>query len=268
MSPLELALAGVIILCISFFWSIFRDTRRELWPRTIIAPIEIPIRRAINKRKKPWEDKQLLEKLKKHNLVTSVEVDNLARIIITTKPLYVKVNGQNRVIGKYQIGVDFSRTYRGIRILNISQRYETYDSPVINETKPCWGNFREEVERLIVSKDLEGILDFCLYFIVNPLGHNGYVESWEEWLQYAHPTPRWFNFEKYDNGMRQIRPEPLPLTPAQQTLSQNELTALRNLYIDLQRDLVELTKNGAPPAVVENILAKLREIDNQIRGFT
>lgn len=187
----------------------------------------------LNRFRKPWEDVNLLEKVLRHDMVTAVEVDRYNRIIITTKPLYVKIAKKDKILGKYQIRIDFLQSFHMIQILNISQRYQTHDGIHLNNTLPCLGNIENEITSMWLKRDLEGLVDLLLYFIVSPnKGEHAYVDSWDIWFQHATPCPRGFNFEEYDNGQRQITPSQLAqldLTPAQrQSLAHQQATRDNN----------------------------------------
>ena len=197
-----------------------RRIRQALQEETITDQIvNLP---GVKRFTKPWENTIALNKVRKHELITDVSVDQHDRIIMTTKPLYVTIGKKDRILGAYQIRIDSLRRKNTIQILNISQRYDEYDGIHIDETIPCLGSVADEVYDLWKKRDLFGLVDTLLYFIVSPAKGHPYVESWKDWLKFATPTPRGFNFDTYDKGWRQAEAEtikPIPFVKGNSTTS-------------------------------------------------
>lgn len=175
------------------------------------------------------EYRQAITKLKLHPMVEKFEVDTNKRIIITTRPIKIQKPSwpQPREAGVYQIRIDFSQENytQGVRILNITQRYQdSYDSPTINESKPCWGNIGLDIDAEFSSQDLYELIVDLIEYISSPNDNHGYLSSpgatsedkkgWEQWLSNLKKQPKGFCFEKFtqENHMTESASLPTDLT--------------------------------------------------------
>ena len=148
-----------------------------------------------------------LDVLKQHKLINKVTVDQNDRIHITTGILYVQLKKVNRIIGKFEIMIDYNNSYKSVRILNLSQRFERTDNPHIQDTHPCWGNIEDEIHQLLTRRDLLSLIDTILYYIVSSKDLDGYTQ-WAYWLSHAKPVKIGYSIEKYDAGMNDLQVAP------------------------------------------------------------
>ncbi len=173
--------------------------------------------------------RKIVTQLKLHPSIKKFDTDLYKRILITTNPLSVKQEKwkESREIGCFQIRVDFSESnYRnGIQILNITQRFQAYDSPTISDTHCCWGNMGFDIENEFSSQDLYELIIDLIDYIQSPndgagyLGKSGEKTGWEVFLEGAKPQPSKYSFSKYDQNQKtkkipEMMEEILEFTPA------------------------------------------------------
>src|SRR3990167_118698 len=154
--------------------------------------------------------RKIITLLKKSPEIEKFETDIDKRVIITTKPLFVQKTtwDKPREIGRFQIRIDFSKTEisgGGVQILNITQRYQSYDNPTINNTSPCWGNIGPDITNEFQTQDLYELVLDLIDYIRSPnessgfLGKNGdKTLGWEQFFEGATKQPENFSFYKYD----------------------------------------------------------------------
>jgi hypothetical protein len=150
-----------------------------------------------------------VQELRQLEGVQEVAIDSEGRIIITTTPLSVDKEGWNepKVAGQYSIRIDFSQPTisRGIRVLNITQRFADYDSPTINNTGCCWGNIEKDVSRDFYTQNLLELVGDMMEYCVSPFESHGYIgqngdkhKGWEQFFEKATPQPANYTWEAYD----------------------------------------------------------------------
>lgn len=169
---------------------------------------------SMDRGKKVKKCRETVFSIKECSPIEKIEVDASKRLVVTTKPLFVKKTKwkEPRLAGVYQIRIDFSTTFytSAIRILNITQRYkDEYDAPCINNTNPCFGNIKTDIEQEFKNRDVvELVGDICRY-IVSPSDADGYIrhsksqkkdKGWEEFLDNAVPVPVDFTFETWQTN--------------------------------------------------------------------
>ena len=143
-------------------------------------------------------------------LFESIHIDAKKRIVVTTKPISVKmkepiVEGSiekvevEKVAGKYQIRIDFSQenAREGIEIINITQRFEGYQSPTISGTRCCLGDFSSDLQRDFDTCDLHELISDLIDYIASPNDKNGYTR-WVFFFEKAKPLPKNYSFLRYD----------------------------------------------------------------------
>jgi len=152
--------------------------------------------------------RKIITLLKKSPDVEKFATDIDKRVLVTTKPLLVQKKGwlKPREIGKFQIRIDFSQAGAdGVEILNLTQRYGEYDSPTINNTRPCWGNIGSDITNEFQSQDLHELVLDLIDYIRSPHDSAGYLgdggnkhKGWEQFFKGAKKQPTDFSFFKYD----------------------------------------------------------------------
>lgn len=160
--------------------------------------------------------RKIVTLLKQHPMVGKFEVDIEKRIIITTKPIFVKVKywRSSKEAGVYQIRIDFSKKdiSQAIQILNITKRLDSnYDSPTIMSTKPCWGNIAEDIKKDFQTQDLYELVVDLIDYIGSPNVSYGYLSEngdnsrgWHIFMKKATTLPKGYCFEKYDQDSKNV----------------------------------------------------------------
>ncbi|MFA5013961.1 MAG: hypothetical protein WC549_00270 [Actinomycetota bacterium] len=149
------------------------------------------------------EHRKLITQLKLNTLVEKIEVDTKKRLVVTTRLIKVKADKWLRAkeLGVFQIRIDFSKSSfdQGIEILNITKRHDGgYDSPTINNTHPCWGNLKNDIDKEFKEKDYYELIVDLIDYISSPNIDAGYVKSWGDFFKHAKRQPDNYCFERYD----------------------------------------------------------------------
>lgn len=150
------------------------------------------------------DNRVAINRLKKDERVERFEVDAKGRVIVTTVQLSTKKEDEwirARRIGQFQIRIDFKETdpNNAIRVLNIYKRYNNYDSPTISNTRCCWGNIHDDIQRDLADKDLYELVSDMIAYCMSPNDDDGYL-GWEEWCSGARRQPANFSWEQYDQN--------------------------------------------------------------------
>lgn len=120
------------------------------------------------------------------NLIATLSVENPAAIHFTTAMLTIKPDS-------YPIGKFWGRIClicNKIYLSNLTWRVQTregdegnwYDHPCIKRNEPCWGNWSNDISKLLQQKDIDILLDTILDFLMatNNSGGNPYF-PWSKW---------------------------------------------------------------------------------------
>ena len=157
--------------------------------------------------------RQVVTKLKLHPMVARFEVDREKRIIVTTKMIKIQKEDWDKPkdAGIYQIRIDFSKEAisDAIHILNISWRFDSYDSPTINNTQPCWGNMNADIMNEFSSQDLYELVIDLIDYIASSNDKDGYLaqdgnknKGWEQFFAKKKKQPDNYSFEKFDQDSK------------------------------------------------------------------
>lgn len=160
----------------------------------------------VDDEKKYWKiTAPILKSIKKKVLKFFVEPDRTIHFV--TFPVYIKKESwkKEKCAGLYEVEIDLSN--QRVRMLNITKRYKDYDSPMILDTKPCWGNVSSDIQTDFDNLDLESLVGDILNYLQSSYDKEGYVRhpestddermGWEYWFQKARKVKRNYSFKKH-----------------------------------------------------------------------
>ena len=205
--------------------------------------------------------RKLITKLKLHPLVDGFDVDTKKRVLVTTKPIKIKKDRWKKVkiAGVYQIRIDFSKEKYsdGIQILNLTQRHKEYDSPVIANTRPCWGNIGPDIETEFNSQDLYELIIDLVDYISSPKDKDGHLQwseskdtdyqgGWEQFFSKRKKQPKNYSFEKYDQDVKAGKIDGVTSVPAEAIRNAMVSSSIVPLRINnsLSPSLAEIERSG------------------------
>ncbi len=188
--------------------------------------------------------------------VKSIQIDERKRIVITTNPIDIKKDywDKPRDSGSYQIIIDFYSIGidEGVRVLNVTKRFEHYDHPCINNTKVCWGNIAEDIINDFRDRDLLELVVDMLLFISSPNDEHGFLtyskkdanetkkQGWEQFLEFSQPLPKGYTIWKYEEDEKKRNEEQLP----EGTLT---IDTRGNQFISINPNLITQIQAPEPP---------------------
>lgn len=98
---------------------------------------------------------------------------------VFTDTLYAACAGKRYRLGRYRIDI---RLDGGLYIRNLTDRFETYDHPHIDDGRPCLGNIQEWVAQLVNSGQLVAAAQVLIEYLktVNPQDWRKSIAFWPE----------------------------------------------------------------------------------------
>lgn len=91
-------------------------------------------------------------------------------LFFTTKPLFLG----EKLIGEFIVRINIAEDE--IHILNTTQRVQnTYDTPTIMNTNPCWGNVKKDVDRALSACMYADLFTDLIDYISSPNVSSGYL---------------------------------------------------------------------------------------------
>ena len=181
--------------------------------------------------------RKIVTLLKQHPMVNKFAVDRKKRIVVTTNPIFIKKDDwpEAKEAGMYQIRIDFSASniHDGINILNITRRFSSYDSPTVNNTRPCWGGvFVKDVERDFSTQDLYELITDLIDYISSPNDSAGFTR-WEDFFEKNEELPKGYSFFKFDQEKKLREMDDLTVrTDGLVTVAQGQARTIRQLQTD------------------------------------
>lgn len=112
----------------------------------------------------PAENAQLLkdvDQLKELPEIREVQIQD-GRVIVFTWPLQTEYDGRRFHLGSYQVEISFAGD---IRIRNLTDALGAYDHPHIYQGRPCLGNIREGIAKLIGEYQFVAVVYVLLDFL-------------------------------------------------------------------------------------------------------
>lgn len=119
-----------------------------------------------------------LDDLKKLPEVREVQVQD-GRITVFTAPIHAEYEGREFCLGSYRIEISLAGD---IRIWNLTGAVGAYDHPHIYQGRPCLGNIREGIAKLIGEYQFAALVYVLLDFLktVNPKDWRVPIVYWQE----------------------------------------------------------------------------------------
>ncbi|MFQ5532411.1 MAG: hypothetical protein ACE5EP_01030 [Candidatus Methylomirabilales bacterium] len=119
-----------------------------------------------------------LDQLKELPEIRELQVQD-GRITVFTAPLHVEYGGREFHLGSFRIEISFSGD---IRIRNLTDALGAYDHPHIYQGRPCLGNIREGVAKMIGQYQFVAAVYVLLDFLktVNPKDWRIPIVYWQE----------------------------------------------------------------------------------------
>lgn len=119
-----------------------------------------------------------LDQLKELPEVREVQVQD-GRIMVFTTPLTTEFGGREFHLGSYRMEISFGGD---IRIRNMTDALGAYDHPHIYQGRPCLGNIREGVAKMIGEYQFVAVVYILLDFLkmVNPKDWRVPIAYWPE----------------------------------------------------------------------------------------
>jgi len=117
---------------------------------------------------------------------------------IITHPITVEHGGRHHALGTFQVDLSYSGQ---ITIRNLTNRHGFYDHPHIWDGKPCLGNIREGLAKLIGELQLAAAAEVLLDFIrtISPKEWHVSIEHWREIDRAGRPS------SLYPDGLKPAR---------------------------------------------------------------
>ena len=110
--------------------------------------------------------------------VTDVEVrDGVLRVF--THTVVVTYGGRQYRMGRFRLDLHFDGR---VFLRNLTDRYETYDHPHVENGRPCLGNIQEWMQRLLAQREFVAACEVLLHYLrtVNPGDWRKAVTFWPE----------------------------------------------------------------------------------------
>lgn len=186
--------------------------RKVRGTESALSVLETQVNATANKSLKTLQNKFKKEvtRLNTIPLLDSWWIDDERRLVVKTKDLIIRKSRwrKDRVAGQYLIRFDF-RTTQGlldnVRVLNITKRFNDYDSPTISHTKPCWGNIRNDIYLDLQTGNVYDLVNDMIGYICSPNDSAGFVAhpskgseyAWEHWFDRAKKS-KFLTFEELD----------------------------------------------------------------------
>jgi hypothetical protein len=103
--------------------------------------------------------------------------DGVLRIF--TAPIFVDYGIRRYRLGQFRLDLHFDGR---IFLRNLTDRYETYDHPHVDNGRPCLGNIQEWIQRLLAQREFAAAAEVLLHYLgtVNPADWRKAVTFWPE----------------------------------------------------------------------------------------
>ena len=110
--------------------------------------------------------------------VTDVEVQAGA-LRVFTEPMVIEYGARRYRVGRFRLDLHFDGR---VFIWNLTDRYDTYDHPHVDNGRPCLGNIQEWVQRLLAQREFAAATEVLLEYLqtVNPADWRKAVTFWAE----------------------------------------------------------------------------------------
>ncbi len=98
---------------------------------------------------------------------------------VLTEPIVIEYGFRRYRLGRFHLDLHFDGR---LSIRNLTDRYETYDHPHIENGRPCLGNIQEWVQRLLAQREFAAATEVLLQYLrtVNPADWRKAVTFWME----------------------------------------------------------------------------------------
>ena len=98
---------------------------------------------------------------------------------VFTEPIVVEYGFRRYRLGRFRMDLHFDGR---LFLRNLTNRYETYDHPHIENGRPCLGNIQEWVHRLLAQGEFGAATELLLHYLktVNPADWRKAVTHWAE----------------------------------------------------------------------------------------
>jgi len=98
---------------------------------------------------------------------------------VFTEPVVVEYGSRRYRLGRFRMDLHFDGR---LFLRNLTNRYETYDHPHIENGRPCLGNIQEWVHRLLAQGEFGAATELLLQYLktVNPADWRKAVTHWAE----------------------------------------------------------------------------------------
>jgi hypothetical protein len=110
--------------------------------------------------------------------VTEVRVSDGA-LQVFTEPIIIEYGFRRYRLGRYRLDLFFDgRAF----LRNLTDRYETYDHPHVENGRPCLGNIQEWIQRLLAQREFAAATEILIQYLqtVNPADWRKAVTFWRE----------------------------------------------------------------------------------------
>ncbi len=129
----------------------------------------------------PAENEQYLkdiDQLKELSEIREVQIQD-GRLTIFTSPLQTEYDGRQFHLGSYRMEISFAGD---VRIRNLTDAVGAYDHPHIYQGRPCLGNIREGIAKMIGEYQFVAVVYVLLDFLktVNPKDWRIPIAYWPE----------------------------------------------------------------------------------------
>jgi len=98
---------------------------------------------------------------------------------VLTDPIVVEYGFRRYRLGRYRLDLHFDGR---LFVRNLTDRFETYDHPHVENGRPCLGNIQEWVQRLLGQREFAAASELLLHYLktVNPADWRKAVTFWTE----------------------------------------------------------------------------------------
>lgn len=98
---------------------------------------------------------------------------------VFTDPIIIQYGFRHYRLGRYRLDLYFDGR---IFLRNLTDRYETYDHPHVENGRPCLGNIQEWVQRLLAQREFAAATEVLLQYLrtINPADWRKAVTYWAE----------------------------------------------------------------------------------------
>lgn len=98
---------------------------------------------------------------------------------VFTDPIVIEYGFRHYRLGRFRLDLHFDGR---VFVRNLTDRYETYDHPHVENGRPCLGNIQEWVQRLLAQREFAAATEVLLQYLrtVNPADWRKAVTFWAE----------------------------------------------------------------------------------------